>query len=234
MGFNPQPFSPVAKNRTDTLSSVMRRLLTGHAVYFNRRHHRHGHLFQNRYKSILCQEENYLRELVRYIHLNPLRAELVEDMKALDSYPYCGHSGLLGKIKREWHQVDDVLGLFGKRKAEARKRHRNFVVEGIKHGQRPELTGGGLLRSVGGWAALKSLRSNKDWVKSDERIYGPNHLLMLSSGGLTTPFYNLPMAPVAVMFFVVKRSPSPLIVMIKPRPRAPLSRLSVDITLLFL
>ncbi len=194
----------------------MRRLLTGHAVYFNRRHHRHGHLFQKRYKSILCQEETYLRELVRYIHMNPLRAGLVEDMKALDSYPYCGHSGLLGKIKREWHQVDYVLGFFGKRKAEARKRYRNFVVEGIKHGQRPELAGGGLLRSVGGWAALKSLRSNKDWVKSDERIYGPNHLPMLSSGELTTPFYNLPMAPVAVMFFVVKRSPSPLIVIIKP------------------
>ena len=150
----------------------MRRLLTGHAVYFNRRHHRHGHLFQNRYKSILCQEENYLRELVRYIHLNPLRAELVEDMKALDSYPYCGHSGLLGKIKREWHQVDDVLGLFGKRKAEARKRHRNFVVEGIKHGQRPELTGGGLIRSAGGWAALSALKDEAVRVKGDERILG--------------------------------------------------------------
>ena len=53
------------------IATVMRRLLTGYAVSFNRRHRRHGHLFQNRYKSILCQEEVYLKELVRYIHLNP-------------------------------------------------------------------------------------------------------------------------------------------------------------------
>jgi REP element-mobilizing transposase RayT len=66
------------------IATVMRRLLTGYAVKFNRRYHRHGQLFQNRYKSILCQEDIYLKELVRCIHLNPLRAALVPDMKALD------------------------------------------------------------------------------------------------------------------------------------------------------
>ena len=154
------------------IAGVMRRLLTGHAVYFNRRHRRHGHLFQNRYKSILCQEETYLRELVRYIHLNPLRAGLVQDMKALDRYPYCGHSALIENVKRDWQQVDNVLGFFGKKKADARKSYRTFVAKGAKQGQRPELTGGGLLRSVGGWAAFKSLRNDKNWVKSDERILG--------------------------------------------------------------
>ncbi len=59
------------------IATVMRRLLTGHAGYFNKRHCRSGHLFQNRYKSILCQEDTYLLELVRYIHLNPLRARLI-------------------------------------------------------------------------------------------------------------------------------------------------------------
>ena len=59
------------------ISTVMQRLLTGYAGQFNRRHRRHGHLFQNRFKSILCQEEPYLKPLVRYIHLNPLRANLV-------------------------------------------------------------------------------------------------------------------------------------------------------------
>ena len=58
------------------IATVMRRLLTGYAVTFNRRHRRHGHLFQNRYKSFLCEEEVYLKELVRYIHLNPLRAKI--------------------------------------------------------------------------------------------------------------------------------------------------------------
>ena len=54
------------------LALFMRRLLSGYSQAFNRRHKRSGHLFQNRYKSILCEEETYLWELVRYIHLNPL------------------------------------------------------------------------------------------------------------------------------------------------------------------
>jgi len=70
------------------LSSIMRRLLTGYALSYNLRHHRCGHLFQNRYKSILCEEDPYLRELIRYIHLNPLRAGLVEDSEELGRYPY--------------------------------------------------------------------------------------------------------------------------------------------------
>ena len=65
------------------ISGVMRRLLTGYAVSYNGRHRRRGHLFQNRYKSILCQEDPYLLELVRYIHLNPMRARLVDDVRSL-------------------------------------------------------------------------------------------------------------------------------------------------------
>jgi hypothetical protein len=157
----------------------MRRLLTGHAVYFNRRHRRNGHLFQNRYKSILCQEETYLLELVRYIHLNPVRARLVDDMGALDGYPYCGHRALVGRIKNEWQQVDYVLGFFGKRITDARTGYRRFVEKGVAQGRRPELTGGGLLRSVGGWAALTALRRQSDWVKSDERILGDSDFVRM-------------------------------------------------------
>ena len=65
------------------IAAIMRRLLTGYAVSFNRGHRRHGHLFQNRYKSLLCEEERYLRQLVAYIHLNPLRAHMVADVGAL-------------------------------------------------------------------------------------------------------------------------------------------------------
>ena len=79
------------------LPTVMRRLMTGHAVTFNKRHRRAGHLFQNRYKSIVCEEDNYLLELTRYIHLNPLRAGLVKDLKELDKYPWAGHSAIIGK-----------------------------------------------------------------------------------------------------------------------------------------
>jgi REP element-mobilizing transposase RayT len=168
----PNHFHLLLKTGLAPLASVMRRLLTGHAVYFNRRHRRHGHLFQNRYKSILCQEDAYLRELVRYIHLNPLRAGLVEDLEELKRYSYSGHSALMGTTKREWQQVDYVLRFFGKRKAMARQGYEQFAAKGVEQGRRPELIGGGLLRSAGGWVALASLRRRSDWVKSDERILG--------------------------------------------------------------
>ena len=77
----------------------MRRLMTGYAVTFNKRHRRSGHLFQNRYKSVICEEDPYLLELIRYIHLNPLRAKLVQDLKELDKYPWTGHSTILGHRK---------------------------------------------------------------------------------------------------------------------------------------
>gem|GEM_PF-6191785 len=64
------------KTGSTLIATVMKRLLTGYAMHYNRRHKRSGHLFQNRYKSILCQEDVYLLELVRYIHLNPCRKEM--------------------------------------------------------------------------------------------------------------------------------------------------------------
>ena len=84
------------------LPQFMRRLLTGYAISFNRRHQRLGHLFQNRYKSIVVEEDPYFRELVRYIHLNPLRARLVRDLPQLDRYPWCGHAGVLGTGTPAW------------------------------------------------------------------------------------------------------------------------------------
>ncbi|MEA3416534.1 MAG: transposase, partial [Thermodesulfobacteriota bacterium] len=76
---------------------------------------------QNRYKSILCQENTYLLELVRYIHLNPIRAGIVKDLKSLDKYAYAGHSIIMGKRKNLWQDIDSVLQLFGKNKYTARK-----------------------------------------------------------------------------------------------------------------
>jgi len=70
-----------------SLARAMRSLLTGYARAFNRRHRRRGHLFQNRYKSIVVEEELYLLELVRYIHLNPLRAKILPELATLDRYP---------------------------------------------------------------------------------------------------------------------------------------------------
>ena len=166
--------------RTGTvpIATIMARLLTGYVVSFNRRHRRHGYLFQNRYKSILCQDDPYLLELVRYIHLNPLRARMVGDVKELESFPYAGHGALLGKKKRPWQDVGYVLDQFGGGVRESRRRYRAYVKEGIGQGRRPELLGGGLIRSLGGWAKAKALRKKELRQKGDERILGDSDFVI--------------------------------------------------------
>ncbi|WP_232278976.1 transposase [Geotalea uraniireducens] len=135
------------------LGHLMRRLLTGYAVTFNLRHHRSGHLFQNRYKSIICEEDPYLLELVRYIHLNPLRAGIVKDTVELNEYPWSGHAVLMGRREMPGQNVEEVLRYFGQRKKLAQEKYQSFVADGITLGRREELVGGGLkrvLKLVGG------------------------------------------------------------------------------------
>ena len=156
----------------EPLSRLMRRLLTGYVIGFNHRHGRSGQLFQNRYKSIICQEETYLRELVRYIHLNPIRAGMVQTLDELKSYKYCGHSSLMGKAEREWQDTAYVLGYFGRSKTEAREEYEAFVKEGLSQGRRKELTGGGLIRSLGGWTEARDALKGGVHMMSDERILG--------------------------------------------------------------
>ncbi len=128
------------------LAQFMRRLLTGYAVTFNLRHQRSGHLFQNRYKSIICEEDPYLLELVRYIHLNPLRAGIVKDIDELIGYPWSGHGVLMGRRAMDGQNTEEVLGYFGRRKKNAREKYQTFVEDGISMGRREELVGGGLRR----------------------------------------------------------------------------------------
>ncbi len=109
-------------------------------------------MFQSRYKSILCQEYIYLLQLVRYITLNPLRAKIVISPTEFDKYPYSRHSALMGKVKREFQDTGYVLMLFGVKLPAARKAYRAYVEKGIAQGCRPELVGGGLIRSTGGWS----------------------------------------------------------------------------------
>lgn len=154
------------------LSGYMRRLLTGYAVSYNRRHRRHGHLFQNRYKSIVCEEDPYFLELVRYVHLNPLRSGLVKSLSGLDRYRWCGHGVLMGRYANKWQDRDYVLQQFGKKEKAARSAYRNYVAEGVAQGRRPELVGGGLIRSLGGWFEVKAVRRAGVLELSDERILG--------------------------------------------------------------
>jgi putative transposase len=160
------------KSGSHGLSQFMRRLLTGYAITYNLRHKRYGHLFQNRYKSIICDEDVYFQQLVRYIHLNPLRANLVKNMTELDRYPWSGHSALMGHKEREWQDVNYVLSWFGKTKAGARKEYRRYVQDGIEGGKRDDLVGGGLIRTLGGWSQVLSHRKSNGKVVTDQRILG--------------------------------------------------------------
>ena len=153
------------------ISKSMKKLLTGYVVKFNLRHKRCGHLFQNRYKSIICEEDPYLLELTRYIHLNPLRAGIVDDLEELRHYRWAGHSVIMGRVERGWQDIDTVLAYFGKGR-DAVKKYEQFVQEGISQGRRPDLVGGGLIRSLGGWSQVLSLRRRGIKIASDERILG--------------------------------------------------------------
>ena len=154
------------------LSTFMRRLLTGYAYNFNRKYRRSGHLFQNRYKSIICDLDPYFLELARYIHLNPLRAGIVKDLEELEGYLWCGHGTLTGKQKNEWLDKNFVLGFFGEKERRALRAYREFMEAGKDQGRRPELVGGGLVRSMGGWSRVLSLRRQGEPEAHDDRILG--------------------------------------------------------------
>jgi len=154
------------------LPMFMRCVLTGYSVRFNKRHHRTGHLFQNRYKSILCEEESYFVKLVSYIHLNPLRVGLVTSLEELGRYTWSGHSAIMGLAEYAWQDKEHVLQQFGRTVGSARVKYLEFVQDQMHMGRQPELTGGGLVRSAGGWSEVLSMRKRGDRQFSDERILG--------------------------------------------------------------
>jgi len=167
----PNHFHLLVRTGRQSISKSMRRFLTGYVVNFNLRHKRYGHLFQNRYKSIICEDDPYLLELTRYIHLNPLRAGIVDDLEGLSRYRWAGHSAIMGRVKRDWQEVETVLAYFGKGHRAVEK-YEQYLREGISYGKRPELVGGGLIRSLGGWSQVLSLRRKGVKIASDERILG--------------------------------------------------------------
>ena len=147
--------------RKTTLGNFMKRLLTGYAVSFNLRHKRLGHLFQNRYKSIVCEEESYLLELVRYIHLNPLRAGIVSSLEELALYPWSGHAVLLGNMDLPGQTTAEVLSRFSKSPKRAREIYRMFIADGVATEQKADLVGAG----------MEVRRDNSEGVR-DSRVLG--------------------------------------------------------------
>jgi REP element-mobilizing transposase RayT len=168
----PNHFHLLVRSGPSGLSTFMRRLQTGYAVTFNRRHQRSGHLFQNRFKSIVVEEGRYLLQLVRYIHLNPIWARLVRNLRELDVFPWSGHAVLLGRREASWQDTETVLSQFGRTRASAVRAYREFVSEGMSQGRRPELGGAGRSDGDGEQEVVASRKRGEGGMRSDARVLG--------------------------------------------------------------
>ncbi len=153
------------------LPKYMRRLLTGYALTYNRRHSRHGYLFQDRYKSMVCDEDTYFRELIRYIHLNPIRAKVVKSIVSLDRYPWCGHAVLMGHLKYSWQDCNYVLSWFGPNNS-ALKAYHQYLSEGVSQGSHLESFGGRVFQPSEDDSAGSGLQQSDDQQSTDRRILG--------------------------------------------------------------
>jgi REP-associated tyrosine transposase len=168
----PNHFHILARTGGQPISRAMSSLLTGYAVSFNHRHTRVGHLFQNRFKSMLCEEAGYFRELVRYIHLNPVRAGIVASIDELDHDPTTGHAAIVGNQPVRFLDVDHVLSAFGSDREAARLAYRAFVVEGLEAKAAGETTRRGRL-----WREIAMLAERRRREKAQESILGSNAFL---------------------------------------------------------
>lgn len=112
------------------LAHFMRRLLTGYAASFNRRHGRAGHVLQNRYHSTVCEDAPHQSALVRFVHRYPLQTGAVSSLAALADYPWCGHGALLGRVQHPWQSIQDVLARFSASAEQARRAYEAFVAVG--------------------------------------------------------------------------------------------------------
>ena len=168
----------LARTGSVSLSVFMQKLLTGYAVSFNKKYKRVGRLFQNRFKSILVEEEPYFLELVRYIHLNPLRSGIVKNLAALDSYPWCGHAGILEQKRKPWHDTEYVLSRFGNEFFQSISQYKEFISAGLMQNRKENLNGGGLHRSIGGWEKVTAVVKGREMWASDERILGSSGFVL--------------------------------------------------------
>jgi len=131
----PNHFHLLMETKRFSLSVIMQQLLTRYVKRFNFRHQHVGHLFQGRYKAILCQKDSYLQELIRYIHLNPVRARMVKEVSA---WKWSSHREYLGKVKAELTDNRFPLSLFHKDLGSSRMHYARFVNEGLEMGHQEE------------------------------------------------------------------------------------------------
>ncbi len=110
------------------LSKTLQGVNQSYTMYFNRRYRTVGHLFQGRYKSILCDRDEYLLSLIKYIHFNPVRAKITKDIQ---DYIWSSHKYYLGRKENYLIDVERVLRMFSENKTTSRKLYRHFMGDGI-------------------------------------------------------------------------------------------------------
>lgn len=130
--FLPNHFHIVFHSRKGNLPDFMRCVLTGYANYFNRKYERAGHLFQNRYKSVLVGSIRYLLEVIRYVHLNPVRAGIVPSLELLSGYPWTSHYEILKSGHFPWEEFPEVGNFFeAGGKTDQFPSYLGFLAEGV-------------------------------------------------------------------------------------------------------
>ncbi|MBI5443572.1 MAG: hypothetical protein HY900_20480 [Deltaproteobacteria bacterium] len=180
----PDQFHLVLRPGDRRLAWLMRRLMTGHAVSYNLRHGRSGHVFQSRYRSVVVEEEPYFCDLVRYVALHLVRRNTVRSIEELDRHPWSGHAALVGARSVPWQDIEAVLGRFAPDREEAVARYREFVVEGCGQGRKTNLPATG---KPHGYRPLEPGRG-----RADERILGGEQFVEAvrrasEQNGLDTP-----------------------------------------------
>jgi len=159
------------------ISYVMHRILTSYATYFNKRHDRVGHLFQNRFKSILCQDDDYFLTLVKYIHLNPLKANIVKSLDELEMFPWAGHQAQVGRADFDWQQVNAVLKAFSDNRNQAIKKYRYFMSTNLSEKEELEMKRGRMANLRNNKWELSSTLTSKQIQRANELILGDEYFI---------------------------------------------------------
>jgi len=121
----PNHFHLIMETPEANLVKAMHGINSSFTIYFNHRHKRVGHLLQGRYKSILVDKDSYLMSLSRYVHLNPVRANLVKEP---GQYQWSSYSGFVDARKAiSWVKYHEILALFSDQIDKAREQYKNFV-----------------------------------------------------------------------------------------------------------
>ncbi|KMQ52275.1 hypothetical protein CHISP_0956 [Chitinispirillum alkaliphilum] len=120
----------ILRPKTVSLSLIMQRINTSYATYYNYKYRRSGHVFGERFKSTVAQEYWYIRELIRYVNLNPVRGKICSDLDELVRYPWASHATVMGHSKHSWVSTHNILSRFGDDITAARECYLDWMSSG--------------------------------------------------------------------------------------------------------